>query len=54
MAPTCRISRSERTTRMALGTGFVIAGFVLRWSTPAAVTMVSVGSAMIAAASLGH
>ena len=54
MAPSCGMSKSERYTRMAMGAGFVVGGFLLRRDPFVAVTMVTVGSAMTAAASLGH
>jgi hypothetical protein len=54
MAPTCSLGKTERYGRMLIGTGFVITGFFLRRDALVAVTMVTVGSAMTAAAALGH
>ena len=54
MAATCSLDRKERYGRMAIGTGFVVVGFFLRRDPIVALTMVSVGSAMVAAAALGH
>lgn len=54
MAPTCSLDPKERYGRMALGAGFVVAGFVVHRDAFAAVTLVSVGSAVTAAAALGH
>ena len=54
MAPSCSIGRGERYTRMTLGAGFVVAGFVVHRDAFAAIALVLTGSAMTAAASLGH
>jgi hypothetical protein len=54
MAPACSLDRKERYGRMAIGAGFVAWGFVVRHDAFAAVSLVLVGSAMTAAASLGH
>lgn len=54
MAPTCSLDKTERYGRMLIGAGFVIGGFVFRRDAFVAVTMVTVGSAMTAAAALGH
>lgn len=54
MAPTCSLDRRERYTRMTIGSAFVLGGFLVSRDAFAAVTMVSVGSAMTAAAALGH
>lgn len=54
MAPSCSLDRRERYTRIAIGTTFVVAGFVVRRDAFSAVSLVLAGSAMIAAASLGH
>jgi len=54
MARTCSIPQKERYTRMAIGGVFVVAGFVIHRDTVTAVTMVTVGSAMTARASLGY
>lgn len=54
MAPSCSIDRTERYIRIGIGTTFVVAGFLVRRDTFAAVSLVLTGSAMIAAASLGH
>jgi hypothetical protein len=44
----------ERYTRMTIGVGIVLGGFLLRRDAFAGVTRVTVGSAMTAAAALGH
>ena len=54
MARTCSIPQKERYTRMAIGSVFVVAGFVIHRDTFTAVTLVAVGSAMTARASLGY
>jgi hypothetical protein len=54
MAPTCSLDKKERYGRMLIGSGFVVGGFFLRSDPFVAVTMVTVGSAMTAAAALGH
>ena len=54
MAPSCSIGNTERYQRMAMGAVFVICAFFIRRDAFAAVTMVTVGSAMTAAAALGH
>lgn len=54
MAPSCGIGKRERYGRMAIGTVFVVTGFVVRRDVFAAVSLVLVGTAMTAAASLGH
>lgn len=54
MAQSCSIAKSERYTRMALGAGYVLAGFLLRRNALVAVSAVTVGSAMVVAASLGR
>jgi hypothetical protein len=54
MAPSCSIDRRERYTRMAIGAGFVVTGFVLHRDAFVAVSLVLTGSAMTVAASLGH
>lgn len=54
MAPSCSLDSKERYGRMVIGTGFAVGGFFLQKDPFVAVTMVSVGSAMVAAASLGH
>ena len=54
MARACSIPQGERYTRMALGAGFVVGGFLLRRDVFASVTMVTVGSAMTARAALGY
>ena len=54
MAPTCGLPERERYTRMAIGTSFVVGGFLMHRDAFAAVTLVTVGSAMTAAASLGY
>lgn len=54
MAPSCSLGRKERYGRMAIGAGYVVTGFVLHRDTFIALTLVTVGSAMTAAASLGH
>ena len=54
MAPTCGMPKRERYGRMAIGSGFVVGGFLLHRDTFMALTLVAVGSAMTAAASLGH
>jgi hypothetical protein len=45
---------SERYGRMAFGAVFIVAGFVMRRDAFAAVTLVTVGSAVTAAAALGR
>jgi hypothetical protein len=54
MARACSIPQRERYTRMALGAGFVLGGFLIRRDVFTAVTMVTVGSAMTARAALGY
>ena len=54
MARACSIPARERYTRMALGAGFVVGGFLLRRDPFTAVIMVTVGSAMTARAALGY
>jgi uncharacterized membrane protein len=54
MAPSCSIGNPERYQRMMIGAGFVVGGFILRSDPFVAVTMVTVGSAVTAAAALGH
>ncbi len=54
MEPSCTMSKSERYGRMAIGAVFVVAGFVVRRDAFAAVTLVTVGSAVTAAAALGR
>lgn len=54
MAPSCSLSPNERRGRMALGAAFVLAGFILRRDPFSGVTLVLTGSAITAAASLGH
>jgi hypothetical protein len=54
MAPTCGIPKRERYGRMAIGSGFVLGGFLVHRDPFVALTMVTVGSAMAAAASLGQ
>ncbi len=45
---------SERYGRMAVGAALIVAGFVIRRDAFAAVTLVTVGSAVTAAAALGR
>ena len=54
MAPSCSMPDRERYTRMTIGTGIMLGGFLMRSDAFAAVTLVTVGSAMTAAAALGH
>ena len=54
MAPSCTLDRRERYMRMTIGAGFVVTGFVLHRDAFMAVSLVLTGSAMTAAASLGH
>lgn len=54
MAPACSLDPRERYWRMAIGGGFVVAGFLLRRDAFAGVSLVLAGSAMTAAASLGQ
>lgn len=54
MAPSCSLDPKERTLRISIGAAFVTAGFVLHHDSFAAVTLVSTGSAMTAAAALGY
>jgi len=54
MARTCNIPQRERYTRMALGAGIVVGGFLIRRSVFTSVTMVTVGSAMTSWAALGY
>jgi hypothetical protein len=54
MAPSCSLDKSERYGRMTIGAGFVITGFLIHRDAFTAVALVTVGSAMVAAASLGH
>lgn len=54
MAPSCRIPDRERYTRMAIGSAFVIWGFLMSRDVLVRLTLVTVGSAMTAAAALGH
>ncbi len=54
MAPSCSLDKGERYGRMAIGAGFVVTGFLLHRDALAALTLVIVGSAMTATASLGH
>lgn len=54
MAPSCSISRGERLGRMGIGAVFVVTGFVVHRDAFAAVTLVTVGSAMTSAAALGY
>ena len=54
MARSCSMPKRERYTRMAMGAGLVVGGFLIRDDAFASVTLVTVGSAMTAAASLGY
>jgi hypothetical protein len=54
MAPSCTLDRRERYMRMSIGAAFVVTGFVLHRDAFMAVSLVLTGSAMTAAASLGH
>jgi hypothetical protein len=54
MAPSCRIPDRERYTRMAIGSTFVTGGFLMSHDVFVRLTLVTVGSAMTAAAALGH
>lgn len=54
MAPACSLDKKERHVRMAIGAGFVMTGFLLHRDAFSAVALVTVGSAMTAAASLGY
>jgi len=54
MPRTCNIPQRERYTRMALGAGFVLGGFLIRRAVFTSVIMVTVGSAMTSWAALGH
>jgi hypothetical protein len=54
MARTCSLDKKERYGRMALGAGFVVAGFLLRRDAFTGLALVIAGSAMAAAASLGY
>ena len=54
MAPSCKIPDRERYTRMSIGSTFVIGGFLLTHDVFVRLALVTVGSAMAAAAALGH
>lgn len=54
MEPSCTMSKTERYGRMAIGAAFVVTGFVIRRDVFPAVTLVTVGSAVTAAAALGR
>lgn len=54
MPRACSISKRERYSRMALGAGYVLGGFLLRRDVFVSVTMVTVGSVMTARAALGY
>lgn len=54
MAPSCSIKNSERYVRMSVGAGLVLGGFVMHRDAFAAVTLVTAGSAITAAAALGY
>jgi len=54
MAPSCNLDPKERTRRIWIGAAFVTAGFVLHRDTVAALSLVTAGSAITAAAALGY
>ncbi len=54
MVRSCSIPRGERYFRMSMGIVFVVGGFVIRRDVAPAIVMVTVGSAMTAAAALGY
>lgn len=54
MAPSCSLDKRERYARMGIGAVFVATGFVMHRDTFAAITLVTVGSAMTSAAALGY
>ena len=54
MAPSCSLSPGERYTRMGIGAGFIVGGFLLQRDALSGVALVTTGSAITAAAALGH
>ena len=54
MAPSCSLDPKERILRMSIGAAFVTAGFALHRDAFAALSLVTTGSAMTAAAALGY
>lgn len=54
MAPSGSLDKRERYGRMGIGAAFVAAGFLVHRDALAAVTLVTVGSAVTSAAALGY